>query len=123
MDWDYDIREVHVFMPGYVAKACKQFKHIQPLKPQHQPYPHIPPKYGARVQHAEPEDTSAPLNKAGKKFIQEVTGTFFFYARAVNSTMLVALSSLVAEQANPMEQTMQKCLQFLDYAATQQQDV
>jgi hypothetical protein len=33
--------------------------------------------------------------------------------------MLTALSSLPSEQAAPTEKTMQKCLQFLDYAASQ----
>ncbi len=39
-------------------------------------------------------------------------------ARAVNGTMLTPLSALASKQASPTEQTMQKCLQFLDYAAT-----
>jgi hypothetical protein len=34
--------------------------------------------------------------------------------------MLTALSSLAAEQCNPTERTMEKCKQFLDYAATQE---
>jgi hypothetical protein len=37
--------------------------------------------------------------------------------------MLTALSSLAAEQCNPTERTMQKCKQFLDYAATQEDAV
>jgi hypothetical protein len=34
--------------------------------------------------------------------------------------MLTALSSLASKQAAPMERTMQKCLQFLDYVALQE---
>jgi hypothetical protein len=37
--------------------------------------------------------------------------------------MLVALGSLAVEQANPTERTMQKCLQFLNYAASQEDAV
>jgi hypothetical protein len=48
----------------------------------------------------------------------QVTGTFVFYARAVDGTMLTALSALASEQANPTEHTMQKWKQFLDYATT-----
>jgi hypothetical protein len=54
-----------------------------------------------------------------KKFIQEVMGVFLLLAQAVNGTMLTPLSALASEQASPTEQTMEKCLQFLDYAATQ----
>jgi hypothetical protein len=46
-----------------------------------------------------------------------------FYARAVDPTMLTALSSLAAEQANPTKRTMEKTLQFLDYAASQEDAV
>jgi hypothetical protein len=66
-----------------------------------------------------PDDT-VPLNKLGKKFIQEVTGVFLFLARAVGSTMLTPLSALESKQAAPTEKTMQKCLQFLDYTASQE---
>jgi hypothetical protein len=74
-------------------------------------------------QYAEPEDTTPKLNKDEKKFIQEVTGTFLFYARAIDSTMLTALSALASEQANPTEATMKKCKQFLDYAASQDEAI
>jgi hypothetical protein len=123
MDWDYEKREVHLPMPGYVQKALKRFQHEKPDKPQYQPYPHNPKQYSAKTQHAEPEDTSAPLNETDKRFVQEVAGTFLFYARAVDGTMLTALSSLAAEQAQPTQRTMQKCRQFLDYAATHEDAV
>ena len=28
LDWDYKQRQVHLSVPGYVAKALKQFQHI-----------------------------------------------------------------------------------------------
>jgi hypothetical protein len=71
------------------------------------------------VQYAKPPNKAPQLDKAGKKFMQEVTGVFLFLARAVNGTMLTPLSALTSEQASPTELTMEKCLQFLDYAATQ----
>jgi hypothetical protein len=105
-------------MPGYVKKALLRFNWPTPKKPQHQPYPHLPIQYGAKTQTSEPEDTSPRLDREKTKFVQEVTGVFLFYARAVDSTMLVSLSALAAEHAAPTERTMQKVHQFLDYAAT-----
>jgi hypothetical protein len=93
---------------GVCEKPLKRFQHEAPTKPQNQPHPHIPPKYSAKVQYAEPEDMTPKLNKEEKKFIQEVTGTFLFYARAIDSTMLTALSALASEQADPPEATMRK---------------
>jgi hypothetical protein len=91
-----------------------------PSKPQHQPYPHNPKQYGSKAQYTEPIDSSPLLNKDEKRFMQEVTGTFLFYARAVDPTMLTALSSLASEQCAPTENTMKKVKQFLDYAASQE---
>ncbi len=64
--------------------------------------------------------TPPPLDKAGKKFIQEVTGVFLYLAQAVDSTMLTPLSALASKQVAPTENTMQDCLQFLAYAASQE---
>jgi hypothetical protein len=35
-DWDYEKREVHLSIPGYVPKALKRFQHVPPSKPQNQ---------------------------------------------------------------------------------------
>ncbi len=58
------------------------------------------------------------LPKEGKKFIQEVIGTFLYYARCVDSTMLEALGSLATQQVNPTKNTMAKVTQFLNYTTT-----
>ena len=61
---------------------------------------------------------SLPLNKQDKTFVQEVIGVLLYYARAVDCTMLPALGSLATQQANPMQHTLAKVHQLLDYAAT-----
>jgi hypothetical protein len=119
--WDYDSneRKVHCEMPDAVQKALLRFKHIAPSKPQHQPYPHVKPNYGAKAQYETQPDDSPKLDKAGTKFIQEVTGVFLFMARAINGRLLVALSALASQQASPTEETMRNCKQFLDCMATE----
>ena len=72
INWDYEGQAVHISMPGYRTKALRRFNHPTPSKPQNQTYPHIKPNYGAKTQHATAEDTSPPLDKEGKRFIQEV---------------------------------------------------
>jgi hypothetical protein len=52
--------------------------------------PSVKKTYGAKVQYANPPDEAPALDKAGKRFIQEVTGVFLFLARAVDGTMLTA---------------------------------
>jgi hypothetical protein len=105
-------------MLDYVPKALTCFQHQAPNKPQHQSYPHVKANYGAKAQYMEDTDTSALLPKEDKKFIQEVIGTFLYYVRCINSTMLAVLGSIATQQANPTENTMKKVQQFLDYAST-----
>jgi hypothetical protein len=118
IDWDYNDKKVHVSMLEYVPEALTRFQHAAPKKPQHQPYPHVTPTYGAKVQYTDDDDTSPLLDKTEKTFVQEVIGTFLYYARCVDSTMLTALGSLATQQANLTVNTMIKVRQFLDYAAT-----
>jgi hypothetical protein len=78
---------------------------------------------GLRNNVQTPSTTPPPLDKVEKKFIQEVTMVFLFLARAVNLTMLMPLSTLASKQATPTKQTMEKCLQFLDYATLQEEAI
>ena len=118
MDWDYIRREVHLSMPGYCIEALTRFRHDGSRKAMDQPHKHVVPAYGTKVQYAKEEDTLPKMGPTDKLFIQQVTGTFLYYARAVDATMLVALSAITSEQATPTEETMKKTLQFLDYAAS-----
>ena len=54
--WNYDEGWVDLSMPGYVKKALQRFQHPTPTRPEKAPHIWIPPKYGAPVQYAQPED-------------------------------------------------------------------
>ena len=58
------------------------------------------------------------MSPTGKKIIVEVTGTFLYYARAIDATMIPALGFLATQQSAPTENTMTLVKNFLDYAAT-----
>ena len=83
-------------MPGYCSEALQQFRH-DCRKPQDQPHQHTVPTYGATIQYVKQPDKSPTLKNDNKTFIQQVTGTFLYYARAVDSTMLVALSAIASQ--------------------------
>jgi hypothetical protein len=112
IDWDYDKGQVHVHIPGYLDKAFLKFKHGSPSKKQNSPHPHAIPQYGAKTQYAESQDKSPLLNKEDAKHVKAVMGILLYYARAVDSTILTALSSLAMEQAKPMQKTMEKVKQL-----------
>ena len=77
---DFAGKKVHLSMPIYVEKALKRFQHSPQIVPQDQLHQHVKKMYGAKVYHVNPLNTFPPLNKAGKKFIQEVTWVFLYLA-------------------------------------------
>ena len=118
LTWNYDDGYVDVSMPDYVTKALKKFQHPPPASPQYAPHAWNPPKYGQRVQYALTPDSSPPLDKRQKLYVQSVVGAFLYFARAIDSTLLVALNDIAAHQARPTQFILSKCKQLLDYAAT-----
>jgi hypothetical protein len=68
-----------------------------------------------------PPDTSAALSAADITTLQQIIGTLLYYARAVDSSMLVALGSLASAQTKATTNTLKAARQLLDYAATHPQ--
>ena len=118
LKWDYNKRTCDISMPGYIERALTRFRHPFPKKPQHNPAQFTQPEYGAKVQYEPDADTSEKLDANGKKRIQEVLGTLLYYARAVDPTLLVTVSSLARQQKDPTVKTMDAINHLLDYCAT-----
>ena len=55
-----------------------------------------------------------------KKYIQKVTGKFLLYGRAIDTTMLTALSETTLQQSAPTSEMMKQVNQLLDYLASQE---
>ena len=110
-------------MPGYLDKAFVRFNHKKPMKIQNLPHPHIPPNYGAKTQYAAEEIESPPLSKEDTTYVQAVTRTLLYNARAVDPTILPALSAIATDQAKPTQATMKNVKQLLDYCSTQEEAI
>ena len=80
-------------------------------------YQHIPPNYGAQQHYTEPEDEAPKLNES-IKFLQQMKTMFLYYSIAVDITMLAALNAIALEKENPLNTTMKKVKNFLNYAAS-----
>jgi hypothetical protein len=104
-------------MPKYIPKALRKFQHPTPSSPQHQPYKIVPVKYGARVKRVD-IDTSKPLSKDNIKHVQDIVGTLLYYGRAVDPTLLTALSPIAAGQSKGTVTVANTCQQLLDYVST-----
>jgi hypothetical protein len=124
LDWDYVHRKVHLMMPKYIAKALERVQHPKPKQPQNSPHPCTITIYGAKtMQYVEQVDDTPLLDKEGKKYVQLVTGTLLYYARAVDPTLLVPLSAIAAHQSVPTEETKELIHQLLDFCTTQEEVV
>ena len=118
LSWDYKARTCDISMPGYIERALKRFNHPAPARPELSPHPWERPNYGAKSQLTPILDTSEPLTPKEKLHLQEVLGTLLYYARAVDSTILPALSELSTEQSKGTRKTLSKLKQLLDYCST-----
>jgi hypothetical protein len=118
LDWDYNNKIVKLSMPNYIEEALLHFQHPKPTQAQYQPHPCNTPQYGAKVQMTDDPDNSPLLNAKEMLRIQQIVRTLLYYARAVDSTLVVPLSAIASEQSNATEYTHNKSNQLLDYCAT-----
>ncbi len=81
-------------MPGYIKKKLQEYGHIVPKKIQGCP-------------SALPTDDTPKLDEKGIKRVQQIIGSILYYARAVNMTVLMALSTIAVDQTKATEQTME----------------
>jgi hypothetical protein len=90
LEWDYDYptRHLDISMPKYVA-----------AKPA-------------------PIDKTPPLPPEKHKRVQKIVGSFLYYGRAVNLTILKTLNSLARQQSKPTTTTLANTNHLLDYLAT-----
>ena len=105
-------------MPGYVQQAVQKFprENKGPNKPTDAPHPYkSSKKHGLPM--TPPEDDGTKLTPHAIKQLQQIVGTFLFYSRAVDSTMLTALSIIATEQTQETKTTKEKAEHFLMYAA------
>jgi hypothetical protein len=79
------------------------------------PYSPEPQKIGEDAQSPLVIDSSPLLNEKGLKQVQKNVGSILYYERAVDRTVLMALSAIAVEQTKVMAKTMGRCIQLLDF--------
>ena len=107
-----------VSIPNYVTKALHKFQNPTPKRAQYAPHQWTRPNYGSTKQLATSLDTSPPIPEERNCRIQQIIGTFLYYARAVYFTVLPALNKLSEQQSSPTKNMEAAITHFLDYAAT-----
>jgi hypothetical protein len=118
IQWDYPGKCCRLCTPGNIGNLLLKFKHTCPLKPRLSPYTCLPISYGTKTQFSPDDDISALLDDARKHRIQEIIGSLFYYAHAVDNKLLVALSAIAAKQSKATVAMERAVHLILDYVAT-----
>lgn len=118
LDWDYVNHHVTISMPDFVKKALHQLMHKMPEKPVHSPACFTLPMHGKAVQWAEETPDLPLLLPEEFKKIKRAVGVFYYYARAMDVTMTVAINDLAVAQTKGNKKTMTALMCLLNYAAT-----
>ena len=118
LDWHYDENYVDISMPGYVQKALTKFGHPAPKRAEYAPHDWTAPVYGKTPQKPNEISKAPLLSPEDKTRVQAITGTFLYYARGVDPTILVALNEISGQQSAPTTDTMKKCNKLMDYLHT-----
>ncbi len=85
---------------------------------QHCPYSPEPKQYGANAQSPLPSNNTRKITNSEMKQVQKIVGSILYYARAVNMTVLMGLSTIASKQTKGTERTLEKAYQVLDYLTT-----
>jgi len=118
LEWDYAKGWVDISMPKYVSNTLRKLNYTPLKKNQSAPHKWSIPAYGSNRQYATPNDNAPILDKPGIKYVQRVVGSFLYYGRAVDNTILTAINEVSAMQAHPTKNTLDKTQMLLDYLAT-----
>jgi hypothetical protein len=104
-------------MPKFVSKGRAKYHHPTPKFAHHAQHLWSKPVYGQKVQYAT-SNTSTLLDKTGPRRVQGVSGTFLYYGRALDYTILPALNEISNNQSKPTDVTGKACDHLMDYLAT-----
>ena len=113
---NFTARTISISMPGYVKAALSRFTTSAATAshtPTHCPLPFTPVTYNRAPQLAA-VDTSPPLSTEAKRHLQSIVGTFLFYARGVDYTMVTAVNKLSLLQKAPTQKS-RHCSQPLSH--------
>ena len=117
--------ELYGRIRGHIhARICpRQFETLTPhsgKSPQFSLHEHAPIQYrqkGAQ-QFSTALYTSPHLETAETNQIQSTTGSFMYYGRAIDYSILPALNDIARAQAQPTIKTKQKAQRLMDYLHT-----
>jgi hypothetical protein len=118
LHWDYLQKYVDISMPGYITSMLHKYQHPPAKGPQYAPHIWTEPTYGQRKQYAPLPDESAAASAADITRAQGIVGKLLYYARSVDPTLIMPLSTIASRLSTATTTTMAAVSHLLDYCST-----
>jgi hypothetical protein len=93
----------HGYLHAKIHKKIQEHRHHIPNQTQKCPYLPEPKKFGSKAQAPHPPDDTPKLDTKGIKRFQQILGSVFYYAQAVDMMVQMALSSIAINQTMATE--------------------
>ena len=88
-------------MPNYVPNQLLTYGRPPPKQAHHTPFEPRPINYGTKSDTIIHEEPGKLLGDADKNYIQQILGSFLYYARAIDMKILLALNDITTQKAKP----------------------
>ena len=108
LHWQYKDKYVDISMPNYVRKKLEKYKWSKPKRAQHCLFEPNQVHYGRKSDEIIHNSDSPVLKPEEKESVQQIIGSFLYYARAVDCTILNALNIMASESSNPTKRTLKR---------------
>ena len=118
LEWDYVHRIVTLSMPSYVRKALHRFQHTMRGGKEYSPHTCALIQYVQRVHYADTLDAAEYLSEKETNLIQQVCGTFLYYAIAIDNTIIPDLSDIYSDNYKATNNTEKQVAKLLNYLAS-----
>ena len=108
-------RTLSISMPNYIAMALNRFE-ANDLPTLPTPMPYVAPVYSRASPPRLLPDTAPLVSADRRRRIQQIVGTLLYYARAVDPTLLAAVSRVASRQAHATAEVETDAMRLLQYA-------
>ena len=94
-------------MPGYIEAILNRFHHPHPIKPELSPHRYASLSFSVtNAQAPILDDDTARLDTSGVLRVQRVLGFILYYACAIDSPLLTALTKIGSDHAKATGETL-----------------
>ena len=114
LEWDYVHITVTFSIPSYVRKTFHIFQHILRGGKEYPPHTCAPFQYWQKVQYTEPLDSSDYLSEKETNLVQQVCGTFLYYAITIDNTIITAFRDISTEKYKATKNTSKHVAKLLN---------